>query len=85
MQYLEELIPGDCFESEIGSFIVTTDFKKDGNRLCINLKTGISRWLESNYLVEKLDIFKLDKENNIIAIKERTKSTNDTPKNTNIS
>jgi hypothetical protein len=85
MQYLEELVAGDCFEAEIGSFIVTTDFKKNGQRLCINLKSGISRWLESNHLIEKLDIFKLDKENNIIAIKERTKTTNDTSTNTNIS
>lgn len=85
MQYLEELAAGDCFECEIGSFIVTTDFKKHGQRLCIDLKTGSSRWLESNHLVEKSDIFRLDKDNNIIAIKERGKTTNDTSQNINIS
>jgi hypothetical protein len=85
MQYLEELVCGDCFEAESDTFIVTMDFKKNGQRLCINLKNGISRWLESNHLVEKSDIFKLDKDNNLIAIRKSEKITNVISKNTDIS
>jgi len=83
MKYLEELISGDCFSLEDNNYIVTTDFKKDGKKLCVNLKTGFSNWIKPDETVETIDIFKFDKDSNIIAIRERNKdNTNDISKNT---
>ena len=83
MIYLEELISGDCFSLEDNNYIVTTDFKKDGKKLCVNLKTGFSNWIKPDETVETIDIFKFDKDSNIIAIRERNKdNTNDISKNT---
>lgn len=82
MHYLEELQTGDCFLKDNNFFILTNDFKKDGRRFCIELKTGNSRWIKSNEIVDNIDIFTIDKDNNIIAIRERKKdSKNATPEN----
>ena len=45
MEYLEELSTGDCFELNGSYYIVTTDFKKNGYKLCLDLKTGYGKWL----------------------------------------
>jgi hypothetical protein len=82
MKYLEELGLGDCFSLANNYYVVTSDFKKDGKKLCINLKTGFSNWIKPDETVENIDIFTLDKDSNIIAIKERIKDTsNDLPQN----
>lgn len=73
MKYLEELQIGDCFFVNDNYFIVTADFKKDGKKLCINLKTGYGKWLDPNETISNIDIFTLDKDSNVIAIKERKK------------
>jgi len=36
MKYLEELGHGDCFTLEDNNYIVTSDFKQDGKKLCVN-------------------------------------------------
>ena len=77
MKYIEELISGDCFLLNEEYFILTSDFKSDGQRYSVSLKTGLNRWLKSDNMVEQIDIFTLDKHNNILAIKERQK--NDIP------
>jgi hypothetical protein len=73
MQYIEELKPGDCFLKDENFFILTNDFKKNGDKFCIDLKTGHNRWVNRNEIVNTIDIFTIDKDNNIIAIRERVK------------
>lgn len=73
MKYIEELSIGDCFAISSSNFIITTDFKKNGQRLCVNLKDGSTKWFEPNASVDNIDIFTLDKDNNVIAMKQREK------------
>jgi len=73
MKYLEELNCGECFEFNNSYFILTHDFKKNGDKLCIKLNTGSNHWMRSDSIVKIADIFTMDKDNNIIAIKERVK------------
>ncbi len=72
--FLEELSCGDCFDSSGQLFIITTDYKKNNDRLCINLKDGSSRWFKSDSIVSKISIFHTDEDSNIVAIKELSKS-----------
>jgi hypothetical protein len=44
--------------------------------MCVNLTDGSIKWIEGNIVIDQIDIFMVDKETNIIAIKER-KKTND--------
>jgi hypothetical protein len=82
MKYLEEIVIGDCFILDKKYYILTSDFKKDGKKYCINLKTGFGVWISPDSTVESVDIFTLDKDSNIIAIKERNKdSSNDLSEN----
>lgn len=73
MKYLEELNFGDCFILNDEYFVLTTDFKKNGDKLAVCLSDGSSKWIKPNEMIKNIDIFTLDKENNILAIKERTK------------
>lgn len=73
MKYLEELETGDCFHLNNGYYIVTTDFKKNGQKLCIDLKTGFGKWLKPDDSVENIDLFTFDNDSNIMPIKERKK------------
>lgn len=73
MKYIEELSIGDCFMSQTNYFIITTDFKKNGQRLCVNLNDGSTKWFDSNAFIDSIDIFTLDKDNNVIAMKKREK------------
>ena len=72
--FIEELDNGDCFDSSGKLFIVTSDFKSSGSRLCIELTTGNSRWFKPDDIVTKIGIFYADKDSNIVAIKELSKS-----------
>lgn len=74
MKYLEELEFGDCFATNGQYFILTTDFKANGKKLCINLVNGLSQWIADNTVIDNIDIFTLDKDNNIIAFKSRKKT-----------
>ena len=76
---LEELLNGDCFEINSTIYIVTCDFKKNGQRLCIDLKTGESRWMTANTIIDKISLLYTNKDNHIIAIKETPKE--DVPTN----
>ncbi len=83
MKYVEEIQYGDCFNYENKYFILTADFKKNGDRLAVCLSDGTSKWIQSNDIIQPIDVFTLDKDNNIIAMKEREKNAATT--NTNIS
>jgi len=74
MKYLEEIEFGECFEYNNLYFILTHDMKKNGDKLCVNLNTGFSQWLKSDSMIKTTDIFTMDKDNNIIAIRERAKN-----------
>lgn len=85
MQYIEELSIGDCFEVNDKRYILCADYKKNGDRLSICLSDGNSHWMSSNTMVDIIDIFTLDDNNNIIAIKKREKYGDSISQNTNIS
>lgn len=75
MKYIEELSNGDSFILDGNYYIITSDFKKNGYRLCVDLKTGSGRWINPSENIDNVDIFTFDKDNNIIAIKERKKDS----------
>ena len=76
MKYLEELSIGECFIYNKDYLIVTSDFKKNNSKFCINLTTGYGKWISPNEEVDQIDIFTLDKDSNILAIRERQKDQN---------
>lgn len=84
MKYLEELSGGDCFEYSGYHYILSKDFKNNGQKMCIDMSTGFQKWLNPDCVVSATELFVLDKENNIIALKVREKQNDDT-KNKNIS
>ena len=71
--YIEELNNGDCFEYKNNKFLLSCDYKKDFSRLAINLIDGSPKWFKPNDVVLKIQIFTMDKDNCIIAIKETPK------------
>jgi len=71
---LEEISPGDSFRYENNLYILTIDFKRNGDKLCYSLNDGSPKWLESKTVIETDPIFSLDKDNNIIPIKIREKN-----------
>jgi hypothetical protein len=73
MEYIESISPGDTFQLQGMYFVLTSDFKSNRDRLCINLIDGSTRWLNSSTMVDIVDLFTLDKESNILAIKPRKK------------
>lgn len=73
MKYLEEISTGECFTLAGKYFILTADFKRNGDKLAVCLSDGLSKWVKSNDMINSVDIFTLDKDNNIIAMKERIK------------
>jgi len=81
MKYIEEANIGDCFIYNDQYFIITTDFKKSGDKLVICLSNGQLHWMNPSTMINIIDLFTIDKENNIIAIKERPKDAIDTNQN----
>jgi hypothetical protein len=69
MKYLEELNPGDSMELNNEYYIVTSDFKNDGSKMCVSLKTGFCRYLKPDAIVNSLPLYFLDKESNVVPIK----------------
>lgn len=77
MKYLEELKAGECCSIAKELFIVTTDFKRDGSRMIVNLNSGILRWMDGSTTCDTSSIFTLDNENNtFIAIKPQISNEN---------
>lgn len=70
MKYIEELIAGDCFvDNKSQKYILSSDYKNNGYRMCLSLSSGYPSWISSQEIVEPLALYSLDKDNNIIAIK----------------
>lgn len=72
-KYIEEMENGECFMYNDNLYIITNDFrnKQDSQeKKCITLKDGSCRWMSSNSIVEKIDLFYRDKDNNILLCKE---------------
>ena len=74
MKYIEELQTGDAFESNNETFFLTSDFKKNGNRLAFQLTKGFPKWFEADCMVDPIQLYKLDSTNTIIPIKETLKA-----------
>lgn len=73
MKYLEELEPGSLFLHNNKEYILTADFKKNNDRLCVSLQDGSIRWLSPNESVERVPIYKMDSNNNIVDLKPTKK------------
>lgn len=69
LKYIEELQSGESFTFQDKHWIVTTDFKHDGQRLCYDLSSGCPQWLKANDTVIISPIYSLDKNNNICPLK----------------
>lgn len=85
MKYLEELDHGSCFVFEDQKFILTKDFRsrsKNTEFCCINITTGFVQWIEGNQIVKIINLYYIDDEKNLVAIKEYT---DEFSKNQNIS
>lgn len=72
-KYIEELESGDCFKFQDNYWICGSDFKKNGSRSALSLCTGFCRWFEPDSVVIPIQVYTMDKDNNIIAIKETKK------------
>jgi hypothetical protein len=82
-KYIEELKAGDAFtvmmteedsvENNQPKYVLSCDFKSNGQRMCISLIDGTSRWLDPNCVVLVHELYTMDKENCIIAVKETKK------------
>jgi hypothetical protein len=68
MKYIEELRSGNCFLHKDNYYIITIDFKSDNKRLCYNLKNGQPLWFEADSIVEDIQLYTIDKDNNILPI-----------------
>jgi hypothetical protein len=75
MKYLEEMLPGDGIYINSEYFVVSADYKSNGDRMCVSLTTGFCRYLKSDAIVEPSPLYSLDKETNIIPIKPTAKVT----------
>lgn len=73
MKYIEELNAGDSFQVDNNIYIITSDFKKNGDRNCIDLSSGSPRWISPNTIVDICPVYILDTENNITPVKPTKK------------
>lgn len=72
MKMIEELSPGDSFEYREKIFVLTCDFKNNGDKLVYSLEDGKPLWINSSQIVDHVPIYKLDADNNVISIKNTT-------------
>lgn len=70
--YIEETSIGDCFEYNNKHFIVTSDFKKNGDRCCLDTSSGLFQWLKPSTIVKKSNLYFLDSNNNFSPIRHET-------------
>lgn len=74
MNYLETVSGGDTFTYKDDMYVSTSDFKKNGSRLCVNLKDGSMRWLDPSVLITKNPIYSMDNNSDIIPVKPEEKN-----------
>jgi hypothetical protein len=70
MKYIEELKNGDTFTHLNIPYILGIDFKQDQSRLGISLINGSPKWFNADSIVNKISIYTLDNQNNILPIRE---------------
>jgi hypothetical protein len=75
MNYLEELKFGECFEYKNIRYIITQDYDSKNKFRCVSLTDGSLRWFDSNSLINPIDIYILDEDNNVCPIKQRKSET----------
>lgn len=80
-KFIEELEAGDVFESDTNKFLVTSDFKKNGDRLCVNLISGNVRWFNPSHHINTISLYTMDNNNNFYPIKEIKSDVSITTKN----
>ena len=73
MKYLEELTGGDCFEYSNRYYILSKDFKANGDMMCIGMTDGFPKWLAPNSMVNQIELLTTDADKNIVALKKREK------------
>jgi len=73
MKYIEELECGDTFSYKGNMYILTSDFKSNGNKLCYSLVSGFSQWFNSDTIVNHEPIYILDTNNNTTPVKTTPK------------
>jgi len=76
LKYLEELQNGEAFYADESHWLVTADFKNSGKRLCYSLRDGYAKWFDGNTIINLSPIYSLDKDNNIIPIREYKNENN---------
>lgn len=69
MKYIEELNCGDTFSFKDHIYLLTSDFKSNGQKLCYSLINGFPVWLNSDAIVNSEPVYILDQNNNTIPIK----------------
>jgi hypothetical protein len=68
-KYVEELEGGDVFLLNNEYFSVSTDYKKNGDKMCVSLKSGNIKWVAGNSVIDHTAIYTMDSENNLVSIK----------------
>jgi len=73
MIYLEELDPGNFFETEKKDlYFKTCDFRnsKPVKYFCVSLENGLGSWFSGDLTVNYLDLYRRDNDGNILPIKQ---------------
>lgn len=79
MKYIEEIDAGQCFYHKEDNFLMSSDFKKNGDRLGLSLKNGVSRWFGPSETVEIVVLYTIDQDSNLKHI--RSEDADDPNKN----
>lgn len=73
MKYLEELLPGNVFSYKNELYLLSIDHRKDQDKrkygMSISLVNGTIRWIPDNAMVEEIQLYQLDNNNNFAPIK----------------
>lgn len=69
-KFLEELEPGSFFEFDNKRFLLTSDFKKNGDKFCIDIDNGQARWIKPDAHIHYINLYAMDINNNFNPIKE---------------
>lgn len=74
MKYIEEFEAGDGAEINGEYYVVSSDFKSNGQRMCISLTTGFCRYFKADTIANSNPLYILDKDSNLIPIKPTKKT-----------
>lgn len=69
MKYIEELTHGEIFTVNNKIYLLTCDIKKDRKRLCYCLTDGLPNWFDPDNIIETIELYTLDENQNISPIK----------------